>query len=93
MRPDRSGFGGDGGPELGQPIQHHNGLRFLARRFPSYPSAQAMLSGKVADAGDARMYAGLHCRFDITAGQELGGKVAPPPLTKVPKANVAIPLN
>ena len=58
-----------------------------------FPSAQSMLAGKVTEAGNARIYAGLHYRFDVTAGQELGGKVAALALTKVPKANVAIPLN
>lgn len=58
-----------------------------------FPSAQSMLAGKVTEAGNARIYAGLHYRFDVTAGQELGGKVGALALTKVPKANVAIPLN
>ena len=58
-----------------------------------FPSAQAMLAAKVSEAGVARIYAGLHYRFDITAGQDLGGKVAALALTKVPKANIAIPLN
>ena len=58
-----------------------------------FPSAQSMLAGRVAEAGDARVYAGLHYRFDITAGQELGTKVAVLALTRLPRANIAIPLN
>jgi len=52
----------------------------------------ASLNAKVAEAGIARMYAGLHFRFDITAGQELGGRVGALALTKVPAANTPIPL-
>lgn len=58
-----------------------------------FPSTKASLDAKVAEAGVARMYAGLHYRFDITAGQELGYKVAALALTHVPAVNVLIPLN
>ncbi len=58
-----------------------------------FPGAKAALDGKVAEAGLARLYAGLHYRFDITAGQDIGSKVAALALTRVPRANVAIPLN
>ena len=58
-----------------------------------FPSATSMLSAKVAEAGDARIYAGLHFRFDVTAGQEIGGKVAALALTRLPVAGSAIPLN
>lgn len=58
-----------------------------------FPSTKAVMDAKVAEAGVARIYAGLHYGFDITAGQELGYKVAALALTHVPKANVAIPLN
>ena len=58
-----------------------------------FPSATSMLSAKVAEAGDARIYAGLHFSFDVTAGQEIGGKVAALALTRVPAAASAIPLN
>ena len=52
-----------------------------------------MLSTKVEEAGNARIYAGLHYRFDVTAGQTLGGQVGALVLTKSPKANISIPLN
>ncbi len=58
-----------------------------------FPSASSMLSAKVAEAGDARIYAGLHFRFDVSAGQEIGGKVAALALTRLPAAGSAIPLN
>ncbi len=58
-----------------------------------FPTTKTTMDAKVAEAGVARIYAGLHYRFDITAGQELGYKVAALALTRVPAANVAIPLN
>ncbi len=58
-----------------------------------FPSMKPVMDAKVAEAGVARIYAGLHYSFDITAGQELGYKVAAFVLTKVPAANVPIPLN
>lgn len=58
-----------------------------------FPSAATTLSAKVVEAGEARIYAGLHFRFDVTAGQELGRKVAALALTRVPAAGVSIPLN
>lgn len=58
-----------------------------------FPSTKTSMDAKVAEAGVARMYAGLHYRFDVTAGQELGYKVAALALTRIPAANVAIPLN
>lgn len=58
-----------------------------------FPSTKAMLDGKVTEAGLARLYAGLHFRFDLTAGQEIGRKVAELALTRIPKANTAIPLD
>ena len=41
-----------------------------------FPNRQAELSGWVAEAGFARMYAGIHYRFDVAAGQALGAAVA-----------------
>lgn len=58
-----------------------------------FPSTKTVMDAKVAEAGVARMYAGLHYRFDITAGQALGYSVAALALTKVPALNVPIPLN
>lgn len=57
-----------------------------------FPSTKTAMDAKVAEAGEARIFAGLHYRFDVTAGQELGYKVAALALTRVPKANVAIGL-
>ena len=57
-----------------------------------FPSAQTMLDAKVVEAGVARIYAGLHFRFDITAGQAIGSKVAALALTHVPASNTAMPL-
>ncbi len=41
-----------------------------------FPERGAELDASVADAGLSRMYAGIHYRFDITAGQDLGQAVA-----------------
>jgi membrane-associated phospholipid phosphatase len=41
-----------------------------------FPARTAELDGMVAEAGLSRMYAGIHYRFDITAGQDLGRSVA-----------------
>jgi len=57
-----------------------------------FPAQAASLNARVAEAGVARIYAGLHFRFDITAGQDLGGRVGALALTKVPAANTSIPL-
>ena len=57
-----------------------------------FPSTKAVMDAKVAEAGVARMYAGLHFRFDITAGQELGYKDAALARTHIPQPNAAIPL-
>ena len=45
----------------------------LARAFPT---ERALLEGYTAEAGLSRMYLGIHYRFDITAGVELGRNVA-----------------
>jgi membrane-associated phospholipid phosphatase len=41
-----------------------------------FPRRTAELNGWVTEAGLSRMYAGIHYRFDITAGQNLGRAVA-----------------
>lgn len=51
-----------------------------------------MLDAKVEEAGIARIYAGLHFRFDIIAGQAIGAKVAALALTKVPGSTAAVSL-
>jgi membrane-associated phospholipid phosphatase len=40
-----------------------------------FPDRTTELNGWVADAGLSRMYAGIHYRFDITAGRNLGEAV------------------
>lgn len=45
----------------------------LAEHFPEH---QTQLAEWVTEAGLSRMYAGIHYRFDITAGQALGAAVA-----------------
>lgn len=47
--------------------------RILANFFPEHA---AELDKLVVDAGMSRVYAGIHYRFDITAGQKLGRDVA-----------------
>ena len=41
-----------------------------------FPEERADLEAKVIEAGLSRMYAGIHYRFDIEAGQALGRSVA-----------------
>lgn len=59
------------------------GTRTLDRRSDGVGSEEA---------GIARIYAGLHFRFDITAGQAIGAKVAALALTKVPGSTAAVSL-
>ena len=58
-----------------------------------FPSAKASMDAAVQDAGLSRIYAGLHYRFDVTVGQQLGAQVGALALTKVPQPNATIPLN
>jgi hypothetical protein len=41
-----------------------------------FPEKRAELDAMVTEAGQSRMYAGIHYRFDIEAGQNLGRRVA-----------------
>ncbi|HET9387959.1 MAG TPA: phosphatase PAP2 family protein, partial [Gemmatimonadales bacterium] len=41
-----------------------------------FPDKRAQVEAMVAEAGLSRMYGGIHYRFDIVAGQELGRNVA-----------------
>ena len=59
----------------------------------SFPSADAELRAMVEEAGVARLYAGLHFRFDVTAGQELGYAVAALALDRAPNGHRPIPLD
>jgi membrane-associated phospholipid phosphatase len=58
-----------------------------------FPFAADDLQAMVQEAGVSRIYGGLHFRFDITAGQELGFAVAELALRLSPKGHVAIPLD
>lgn len=58
-----------------------------------FPDAADDLRAQVAEAGVSRIYAGLHFRFDVTAGQELGYHVAALALQRAPGAGVSIPLD
>ena len=42
----------------------------------AFPEESVRLTAMVEEAGNSRIYAGLHFRFDCIAGQELGRKVA-----------------
>ncbi|MEP7001608.1 MAG: vanadium-dependent haloperoxidase [bacterium] len=57
-----------------------------------FPSAATTLNAQLDEAGVSRIYAGLHYRFDITAGQAIGRGTAGLALSRV-KDGVAIPLN
>ncbi|HSK18265.1 MAG TPA: vanadium-dependent haloperoxidase [Longimicrobiales bacterium] len=58
-----------------------------------FPAETANLNAQVDEAGVARLYAGLHYHFDITAGQELGFAVARLALANAPRGQQAIPLD
>lgn len=58
-----------------------------------FPEESALLQAMIEEAGLARMYAGLHYRFDLLAGRELGRKVAEWVLLTAGHRNQAIPLD
>jgi PAP2 superfamily len=58
-----------------------------------FPSATSSLQAQVDEAGMSRIYAGLHYRFEVIAGQDLGGAVAKLALAKAPVSGVAIPID
>lgn len=58
----------------------------------AFPSHTAELQAMVEEAGMSRIYAGLHFRFDVKAGQVLGGSVAALALRRAPIGHQAIPL-
>ena len=41
-----------------------------------FPQKAGELNAKVMEAGMSRIHAGIHYRFDVTAGQQLGRNVA-----------------
>jgi len=57
-----------------------------------FSAAKPEMDAMIAEAGVARIYAGLHYLFDITAGQELGVKVGALALAKSPAPNRQISL-
>lgn len=58
-----------------------------------FPAQADSLSAMVVEAGDARIFAGLHYRFDVLAGQQLGASVAALALEKMPHGHEPIPLD
>jgi len=50
-----------------------------------YPQARASLETSAIEAGVSRIYAGLHYRFDVDAGAEIGRKVAAAAITRHPQ--------
>ena len=59
----------------------------------AFPDEAAYLQALVEEAGVARMYGGLHYRFDCVAGRDLGRNVANLVLETGPKGHTAIPLD
>ena len=49
---------------------------FVTVLASAFPSERAELEAIMEEAGLSRMYAGIHYRFDLVAGQELGRQVA-----------------
>jgi membrane-associated phospholipid phosphatase len=58
-----------------------------------FPAAADDLHAMVEEAGVSRLYAGLHFRFDVTAGRELGEAVARLVLRRAPSDQRPIRLN
>jgi hypothetical protein len=66
------------------------GATVLAAYFPSRAD---YLFGLVEEAGEARIYGGLHYRFDVLAGRQLGYSVATLALALAPNDHEPIPLD
>lgn len=58
-----------------------------------FPEESARLTAMVVEAGNSRIYPGLHYRFDCTVGQELGRQVAAQVLRVSGNSRAAIPLD
>lgn len=58
-----------------------------------FPAQADELKAKVDEAGVSRIYGGIHFRFEITAGQDIGYAVARLALRRVPRWNQPIALN
>jgi hypothetical protein len=59
----------------------------------AFPDEAEYLQSQIEEAGLARMYGGLHYRFDCLAGREIGRKVANLVLETAPKGHAPIPLD
>jgi membrane-associated phospholipid phosphatase len=59
----------------------------------AFPDERDRLDAMVEEAGWARIYAGLHYRFDVVAGRELGRRVGEWVLRVAPNGHDAIPLD
>ncbi|HXG69862.1 MAG TPA: phosphatase PAP2 family protein, partial [Gemmatimonadaceae bacterium] len=59
----------------------------------TYPDTKERLEGMVTEAGLSRMYAGIHFRFDLEAGKEIGRKVAEYAIQVAPTALTSIHTN
>jgi len=59
----------------------------------AFPDDAAYLQGLIEEAGLARMYGGLHYRFDLLAGREIGRQVANLVLRTAPRGHAPIPLD
>ena len=55
-----------------------------------FPAARDELRAGVAEAGDARIWGGVHFRFDVTAGQQIGYDVAALALRLAPHGHQTI---
>jgi hypothetical protein len=58
-----------------------------------FPSERGRFEAMIEEAGMSRIYAGLHYRFDLVAGQELGRQVARYVLENGADRRIGIPLN
>jgi len=58
----------------------------------NFPTASADIAARIQEAGEARIYAGLHYRFDITAGQAIGASVAQMVNQLAPSEGIAVTL-
>ena len=59
----------------------------------AFPEENAVLQAMIEEAGLARIYGGLHYRFDLLAGRELGRQVAEHVLSVAGRGHSAIPLD
>ena len=58
-----------------------------------FPQENQRLQAMIEEAGEARIYGGLHYRFDLLAGRELGRQVANYVLLVMGNKKVAIVLD